>query len=759
MGNTTFVGAQHPQGDSNKNVNQTSRTESRPSTPEQQYQQKSYDNGCGNITGEAPVESSMSEATIDPDHDTSWIQPAIDLWAQRALKSIERVNKNNEGAQLPVLGFECRLHKEAKRSMKLRPNDYPPARKYCKAITKGIRNDPRLHWKRGPHGIEYRTCEVDASTAELEVDQRRIAVSVTDTVPNLLVLTKERITALVTHNSPLDASRLVLLYKDTYGECLDYKQLGCLKLMDLLKAIPLIECRYMASGPILVVEEQLVITPELSTSKISNGTNKDNRLVTCDLTTNRNEVVVMPEPQSTSRIALQTHFPLSQLATEDNHQLNVLEEYAKTAASAFISQQPESTDTIMTASRRLCIGDRSSASSFEEMALLGHVCSESPQDKDDDRDAIFLNTHEPFCFATIGVQGAGKSHTLACVLENCLLPCETDDIIRLKRPMTTLVLHYDQNSVSVCEAAGLLSPSKSGGACVPRSKATVLVSPTFYKQRKAFYREYCTVVPLLFKWKSLTADHIKRIMRIGAGDNQLYVASFMTLLRGYQRQAVVPDFKHFIDEVKEMCSLKGQLGPLEQRIVLLESMVAESEVNADIRDESMDLAHAISSGQDLIFADLTDPLLSKEEANGIFQVVVEQFRSIPVLAGKVLALDEAHKFMDGIKSDGLSEAIVDVARLMRHDGMRLVVSTQSPKALAPELLELVSVAVLHQFHSQDWWSYVRQKLPLTDDAWESIISLAPGNALVFASRSASRVMHLTVRPRLTADLGVSRTHK
>jgi DNA helicase HerA-like ATPase len=49
-------------------------------------------------------------------------------------------------------------------------------------------------------------------------------------------------------------------------------------------------------------------------------------------------------------------------------------------------------------------------------------------------------------------------------------------------------------------------------------------------------------------------------------------------------------------------------------------------------------------------------------------------------------------------TDGLSGAIVNIARLMRHDGIRLVVGTQSPRALAPELLELVTVAVIHRFH-------------------------------------------------------------
>ena len=81
---------------------------------------------------------------------------------------------------------------------------------------------------------------------------------------------------------------------------------------------------------------------------------------------------------------------------------------------------------------------------------------------------------------------------------------------------------------------------------------------------------------------------------------------------------------------------------------------------------------------------------------------MEQYRTLPLPrgCGRLLALDEAHKFMTGQVTDGLSSAIVNIARLMRHDGIRLVVSTQSPLALAPELLELVTVAVLHRFHSK-----------------------------------------------------------
>lgn len=206
--------------------------------------------------------------------------------------------------------------------------------------------------------------------------------------------------------------------------------------------------------------------------------------------------------------------------------------------------------------------------------------------------------------------------------------------------------------------------------------------------------------------------------------------------------------------------------------------MAEGAVNESIVAEGGDLSQCCAPGK-LVVVDLTDPLLSSEEANSIFQVLVEQYRGLPSRGGKVLALDEAHKYMKGDLSDGLSAALVNAARLMRHDGVRLMVSTQSPLALAPELLELVSVAFLHRFHSSDWFSYLAKKLPLSDSTWRRLVELQPGHALLFASRhilprewalrddrrgaersddGGAPVFELAVRPRLTADRGASRTN-
>ena len=490
------------------------------------------------------------------------------------------------------------------------------------------------------------------------------------------------------------------------------------------------------------------------------------------------DLIVISTPVASSRSAEETtmstrsSFRSAQI-DDDWRQLF----FAPRAAATSLAQQGVS------------VGDERFARRFREAALLGTLATVSSTAADtrvrralysdvDTVEPLYLNTHEPFCLCTIGVQGSGKSHTMGVVLESCLLPCDrpTDQpLVRLQRPMTALVLHYDQNVTSICEATGLIEPHRQlhrlqrgeSPCALPRERLVVLVSPSYYLQRSKFYGDSCIVKPLLFRWSTLSADHIKKIMRIEDGDSQLYVASMLELLRKYQRAGRVPEFQGFLGEVKAACKVPSQAAPLLQRAALLEALVAESTMNEPLRALGSDVLQAIGPGI-LVVADLTDPLLASDEANGIFQVLVEQFRAAPSTAdcGKLLALDEAHKFMDGSVSDGLSNAIVNAARLMRHDGLRLAVSTQSPKALAPELLELVSVAVLHRFHSQDWYSYLRAKIPMPDSAFEEVMALPSGQALVFAANHRvsrmrpqdGHLLRVDVRARLTADRGASRTN-
>jgi DNA helicase HerA-like ATPase len=251
----------------------------------------------------------------------------------------------------------------------------------------------------------------------------------------------------------------------------------------------------------------------------------------------------------------------------------------------------------------------------------------------------------------------------------------------------------------------------------------------------------------------------------------------LDLLRRYQRDNLIPNFGDFIKKVESTC-MATQASPLRQRQALLESIMLESTINSSIRSVGGNLHSCVKAGM-LVVVDLTDPLLSPDEANGIFEVLLEQFRSMHQFpGGKLLALDEAHKFLTaGNHQQGLSRAIVDTVRMMRHEGIRVAISSQNPQVLAPELLELVTVAIIHRFHSADWFTYLKSKIPLMapDEELESVAegrrdaatldslrSLPSGEAIVFSASSAVRgvspfsTLRVAMRPRLTADRGASK---
>mmetsp|Transcript_19357 Transcript_19357/g.27219 ORF Transcript_19357/g.27219 Transcript_19357/m.27219 type:complete len:716 (+) Transcript_19357:294-2441(+) len=620
-------------------------------------------------------------------------------------------------------------------------------------------------------------------------------------------LVLHRIEQLVS-DSEITTSNLRLAYKERYKTELDLKRLGFSKMKKFVESIESIQIKRSNKELILkmknvgnvdrnregnnqnnqdtVVEVKAAEIPSINIEvvrKVSSFSNLIRPILPDDAKIQTRDEEIFDDIHSiTSKFSkLSTEEPPTLAATLDadiesiqsnsmcmfgteSSNVHQIVSNGYSLCSNYIQQQVEQSENL-----NAILGNIEVARNFKDMALIGHTTNCKLMDENGvyAGDGLYLNTHIPFCMVSIGVQGAGKSHTLGCFLESCLLSEKSlnkNNVIRLRKPMTTVVLHYDESVSSICESIGLLSPSSNVmyNASIPKSDAVILVSPTYYKQRKDFYGEICTVKPLLFRWNSLTADHIQRFMRISNTDNQLYVASFMTLLRKYQREGIVPNFNDFIAEVKDVCDVKGQSGPLTQRIALLESIIAESDMNEDYFGESWDICEAISSGMKLIILDLTDPLLSKTEANSIFQVVTVQFRSLPVENGKFLVLDEAHKFMDGTNSDGLSEAIVNIARLMRHDGMRLAVSTQSPMNLSPALFELVSIAILHRFHSKDWWSFLQQKLPLQDKEFSKILNLSTGNALVFQGANRSDIdnafIDVCFRKRLTTDYGGSRTN-
>jgi hypothetical protein len=72
---------------------------------------------------------------------------------------------------------------------------------------------------------------------------------------------------------------------------------------------------------------------------------------------------------------------------------------------------------------------------------------------------LFFNITPPSSTFICGSQDSGKSHTLSCMLEACLIP--SSKLGRLPNPLTGVVFHYDTFISDVkgqpCEAAYLAS--------------------------------------------------------------------------------------------------------------------------------------------------------------------------------------------------------------------------------------------------------------------------------------------------------------
>jgi hypothetical protein len=101
----------------------------------------------------------------------------------------------------------------------------------------------------------------------------------------------------------------------------------------------------------------------------------------------------------------------------------------------------------------------------------GDAVATLPPDQDDADTRLFFNITTPSSIFICGSQGSGKSHTLSCLLENCLA---VSDATVLPRPLSALLFHYDtfisDDGGSPCEAAFLAS--------LPGVRVRVICAPT-----------------------------------------------------------------------------------------------------------------------------------------------------------------------------------------------------------------------------------------------------------------------------------------
>lgn len=341
---------------------------------------------------------------------------------------------------------------------------------------------------------------------------------------------------------------------------------------------------------------------------------------------------------------------------------------------------------------------------------------------------LYVNTNAPFSAVICGVQGSGKSHTVSVLLESMFIP-NLPPIGALKKPLSGLVLHFGEGGPSArpCEAAWVATSENPG---IKTPKVRVYVSKSSINTMRAVYAPLgnkVTVEPLLFDKNELDAQAFLSMMAVGSSENApLYVQGMLAILRDLGENFTYDKFMNLLDERKTKFSSLQKSG-LEQRMLLLTSLLDN--------DKYSKRASRFAAGQ-LTIVDLSDPFIDPASACGLFEIITRIFVRTEVGTGKVLLVDEAHKYLSSDTTvSGLTKSLLTLTREQRHLAMRVIISTQEPTVIPPVLLDLCTISILHRFSSPSWWKHLSQHVSAdisADDAFDRVVKLETGEAIVLA---------------------------
>jgi hypothetical protein len=255
-----------------------------------------------------------------------------------------------------------------------------------------------------------------------------------------------------------------------------------------------------------------------------------------------------------------------------------------------------------------------------------------------EKEPLFLNTNVPFSAFICGVQGSGKSHTTACILENALVPSK--QLGRLESPLSALVFSYGQfggdgSGFSISEAAFLGAPHPKHPGHGHVKKVHVLVSPSNYAKISRLYLRVLNVSVSKFKLKpqNLDIEIMLTLMNVSeSNETPLYMAAVTQILRQMATEGFSFNYLTFKARLKKCRFNPVQINMLQMRLGLLESF--------------LDLDNSCPSPQfregEITIMDMSCPFVDANTACILFRIGLQRYLQSKAV-GKMVVLDEAHK--------------------------------------------------------------------------------------------------------------------
>jgi hypothetical protein len=384
--------------------------------------------------------------------------------------------------------------------------------------------------------------------------------------------------------------------------------------------------------------------------------------------------------------------------------------------------------------------------SSPQYGLLGEVAGRK----------VAIDLNQTHTISLFGVQGGGKSYTLGTIAEMASLPIE--NINALPQPLATVIFHYSPTMDYKPEFTSMISPNsdiaqlkalKDTYGANPRALSdVVLLVPGDKLDERRFEYPALTIYPLKFAATELQTSHWRFLM--GAVGNQAtYIRQLNRLMRSLRDNLTLESIKQGINK----SNLSDQLKDLARiRLALA----------AEYVDDSASVKSLIRPGR-LIIVDLRDEFIEKDEALGLFVVLLQLFADAKYEGShfnKLVVFDEAHKY---IENPDLVAGLVEAVREMRHKGTSILVASQDPPSVPVSLIELSTQIILHKFNSPAWLRHIQKaNTALGGLTAEKMSHLRPGEAFIWSSRATDDAfmkgtVKVNCRPRATAHGGNTKT--
>ena len=369
---------------------------------------------------------------------------------------------------------------------------------------------------------------------------------------------------------------------------------------------------------------------------------------------------------------------------------------------------------------------------------------------------IALDLNHTHTISLFGVQGGGKSYTLGTVIEMASMPLQHVNV--LPSPLATVIFHYSPTQDYAPEFTSMIHANSVGEEirilrerykANPNALKDVLILTPANKveDRRAEYPEI-EVKPIAFSAAELKAAHWKFLM--GAiGSQSMYMRQINLIMRSLRDNLTLDSLRAGVDN----SSLSDHLKELAQTRLLFAG---------EYIDDSQRLQCLIRPGR-LIIVDLRDEYIEKNEALGLFVVMLQIFSEATYQGSpfnKLVVFDEAHKY---IENDDLVSGLVEVVREMRHKGTSIMVASQDPPSVPVSLIELSSQIIMHKFNSPAWLKHIQKaNAALGELTSDKMSHLGTGEAYVWSSKASDEsftrgAVKIKCRPRITQHGGSTKT--